>query len=115
MCGCASAGTPRPVSLTVMRYRFSLTCNCHHASAGRVLDCVVHKVQEKTTQQVFIAAKRHLFSGLDLQGQTLFGAERADGAGNFAGKFVQIEFLRRELVLAGVGAREHEEVFDDSS
>lgn len=83
-------------------------------AAGRgVLDGVIEEIEQKAAKEGFVGDDGEFFGDVGVKFD-LFGKSEGTGAAeNVGGEFIEIEFVLRERILAGVGAREGKEVFND--
>src|SRR5208282_4404017 len=89
------------------------TRNINAAAVSGVLDRVVQQVQDHAAQQRWIAANQAFRGSVDGQLNIFFARQRVRGMRALRYHFLQINVFRGERVLARVGARQREEIFDD--
>src|SRR5712692_4207354 len=84
------------------------------ASALRgVLDRIIQQIEDHAAQQGFVGADGRLGCILEMQRNLFCERQGARRMHTFANKFIKIKIARLERILAGVGAREGEEILDD--
>ena len=93
-----------------------MTSTATDTAGGDVLHGVLQHVQHQLPQQVFVAAKRNLRARRpDRIGDAALGREHVDGAPALGDHLVEIEVDRPQRIAAGVGAREHQHVVDETA
>ena len=79
-----------------------------------MLHGVLQHVQHEAAQQILVAAKRDVERPVRADRDAALGGQHVDGAAAVGDQFVEIQIHRAHGVAAGIRAREHEHVLDQT-
>ena len=98
----------------VRHRRRCATCRETEPPGWRVLDGVIEQIEQHAPHKRFIGANQRFSTWFARQRDLLCRGQRPDILRTFGREFVEIEIRVGKRVLAGVGSRKREEIFDDA-